>query len=102
MGKMVSVLVSVLDPSAPYSLVQKQLRMEARVGIEPTTANGYMWPLVLRKGQHGMGPIIGIGNWYRHDVSVAKRKTSWSIRGRELGMPFHKFADSHYQRPLNA
>ena len=30
----VSVLVSVADPSAPLSLLQSQLRLEARVGIE--------------------------------------------------------------------
>ena len=29
-----SVLVSVVDPSTPMSLLQKQLRLEARVGIE--------------------------------------------------------------------
>jgi hypothetical protein len=32
---MVSVLVSVADPSAPLSLLQRQLRLEAEVGIEP-------------------------------------------------------------------
>jgi hypothetical protein len=32
----VSVLVSVLDPSAPKPLLLAQLELEARVGIEPT------------------------------------------------------------------
>ena len=31
---MVSVLLSVADPSAPMSLLQRQLRLEAEVGIE--------------------------------------------------------------------
>src|ERR1035438_10727043 len=35
---MVSVLVSVADPSAPKPLLHKQLHLEARVGIEPTNA----------------------------------------------------------------
>src|ERR1035437_2504412 len=30
----VSVLVSVADPASPMSLLQRQLRLEARVGIE--------------------------------------------------------------------
>jgi hypothetical protein len=39
----VSVLVSVADPSAPMSLLQKQLRLEARVGI------GRLMPVLLCK-----------------------------------------------------
>jgi hypothetical protein len=37
---MVSVLVSVVDPEPPRSLLQRQLRLEARVGIEPTRTFG--------------------------------------------------------------
>src|ERR1035437_4187747 len=32
---MVSVLVSVADPASPMSLLQRQLRLEAEVGIAP-------------------------------------------------------------------
>jgi hypothetical protein len=32
----VSVLVSVVDPELPRSLLRRQLKLEARVGIEPT------------------------------------------------------------------
>jgi hypothetical protein len=35
-GKLVSVLVSVADHTAPSSLLPTQLEMEAGVGIEPT------------------------------------------------------------------
>src|SRR5262245_28952962 len=36
--ELVSVLVSVLDPSAPKPMLHAQLELEARVGIEPTNA----------------------------------------------------------------
>jgi hypothetical protein len=36
----VSVLVSVVDPEPPRSLLQRQFRLEARVGIEPTRTFG--------------------------------------------------------------
>ena len=42
-----SVLVSVVDPEPPRSLLQRQLRLEARVGIEPTLtaiARGIRFP----------------------------------------------------------
>ena len=35
-GKLVSVLVSVLDSLPPNLLLHSQLSLEARVGIEPT------------------------------------------------------------------
>ena len=36
---MVSVLVSVADPSAPLSLLQRQLRLEAEVGIDRVSSS---------------------------------------------------------------
>jgi hypothetical protein len=39
----VSVLVSVVDPEPPRSLLQRQLRLEARVGIEPTPIFGVLY-----------------------------------------------------------
>ena len=57
----VSVLVSVVDPEPPKSLLQRQLRLEARVGIEPT---------------HRGFADLGLTTWLPRPCSIESAK-SW-------------------------